>query len=49
MKPFFPVFLTVVVIVRNQSESLEDLLAHIGTRVGSLVSDYELVVVDNAS
>lgn len=49
MQPFFPVFLSVVVVVRNQSERLAELLAHAGACIGPLVSDYELIVIDNAS
>ncbi len=46
---FFPVFLTVVLVVRNQSMRLEKMLSDAGGHVSSLVSDYELVIVDNAS
>jgi polyisoprenyl-phosphate glycosyltransferase len=49
VQPFFPIFLTVVIVVRNQSERLSDVLARAGDCIGPLVSDYELVVVDNAS
>ncbi|MCK9987696.1 MAG: polyisoprenyl-phosphate glycosyltransferase, partial [Azoarcus sp.] len=46
---FFPVFLSVVLVVRNQGARLEDLLASAVHSVSTLVSDYEIVVVDNAS
>lgn len=46
---FFPVFLSIVVVVRNQENRLEEMLRGIGGRVSGLVSDYELVVVDNSS
>jgi polyisoprenyl-phosphate glycosyltransferase len=46
---FFPVFLTVVFVVRNQSTRLEKMLSDASGHVSSLVSDYELVIVDNAS
>ncbi len=46
---FFPVFLSVVLVVRNQSASMEKMLSDVGGRIGSFVSDYEIVVVDNAS
>lgn len=46
---FFPVFLSVVLVVRNQSSALESLLAEVAQRISGLVSDYELIVVDNAS
>lgn len=46
---YFPVFLTVVLVVRDQSADLEQLLNDVADGLMSLVSDYELVVVDNAS
>lgn len=49
MQPVFPVFLSVVIVVRNQCDRLADLLADAGACIRPLVSDYELVVVDNAS
>jgi polyisoprenyl-phosphate glycosyltransferase len=46
---FFPVFLSVVVVIRNQSADLERLLSEVASAFSSRVSDYELIVVDNAS
>jgi glycosyltransferase involved in cell wall biosynthesis len=46
---FFPVFLSVVYVVRNQSEHIEAMVANAVERIGPIVSDYELIVVDNAS
>lgn len=46
---FFPVFLTVVFVVRNQSERLEKLLTEAADELAAITSDYELVIVDNAS
>ena len=46
---FFPVFLSVVFVVRNQSAHLEELLSAAATGITSFVSDYELIIVDNAS
>lgn len=46
---FFPVFLSVVLVVRNQGARIEDILASAVGSVSTLVSDYEIVVVDNAS
>ena len=46
---FFPVFLSVVLVVRNQSGNIEKILSDAATRISSLVSDYELIIVDNAS
>lgn len=45
----FPVFLSVVFVVRDQSSQIESLLAEAVVHVSSLVSDYELVIIDNAS
>jgi glycosyltransferase involved in cell wall biosynthesis len=45
----FPCFLSVVFVVRNHSQHLESLLAEATHVVASLVRDYELVIVDNAS
>lgn len=46
---FFPVFLSVVYVVRNQSNQLENILSDAAGCIAALVSDYELIVVDNAS
>lgn len=46
---FFPVFLSVVFVVRNQSAHLENMLITAAAEISTLVSDYELIVVDNAS
>jgi len=46
---FFPVFLSVVFVVRNQSAHIEELLSHAAAGISSFVSDYELIIVDNAS
>lgn len=45
----FPVFLSVAVVVRNESSQLEALLEDATRRIATLVSDYELIIVDNAS
>lgn len=47
--PFFPCFLSVVFVVRNQSETIEDILSDAAAVISHIVSDYELIVVDNAS
>ena len=44
-----PVFLSVVFVVRNQSDWMEEMLADAAQHIAPLVSDYELIVVDNAS
>lgn len=46
---FFPVFLSVVFVVRNQSDHIEKVLSDAANGISSLVSDYELIIVDNAS
>lgn len=46
---FFPIFLSVVFVVRNQSDHIEKILSDAATGISSLVSDYELIIVDNAS
>ncbi|WP_250440096.1 MULTISPECIES: glycosyltransferase [unclassified Caballeronia] len=45
----FPLFLSVVLLVRNQSARVESLVNEVATAVGGLVSDYELIIIDNAS
>ena len=45
----FPVFLSVVFVVRDQSENIEKILSDATTGISPLVSDYELIIVDNAS
>lgn len=46
---FFPVFLSVVMVVRNQAESLDRILSSAAKILPSMVSDWELIIVDNAS
>lgn len=46
---FFPIFLSVVVVLRNQSAHIKKILPEITRNLSCLVSDYELIVVDNAS
>lgn len=46
---FFPVFLSIVFVVRNQSDHIETILSDAAINISSLVSDYELIIVDNAS
>lgn len=47
--PFFPVFLSVVLVVRNHAAGLEKLLSDAAGGISPLVTDYELIIVDNAS
>lgn len=46
---FFPCFLSVVFVVRNQSAGIEKILSDAAAVIASIVGDYELIVVDNAS
>lgn len=46
---YFPVFLSVVLVVRNQAPQLEKTLKDAEAGLAELVSDYELIIVDNAS
>jgi len=46
---FYPVFLSVVFVVRNQSAHIESILLDAAVNISSFVSDYELIIVDNAS
>lgn len=46
---FFPVFLSVVYVVRNQGHQLESIIQSASEKLSSLVTDYELIIVDNAS
>lgn len=45
----FPLFLSIVVVVRNRADSLPAMLAGLGDAAARWVADYEIVVVDNAS
>lgn len=44
-----PVFLSVVLVVRNQAPLLLQLLREAESHIAPMVSDYELIVVDNGS
>ena len=46
---FYPLFLSVVCVVRNQSAIHRQIITEISAQVSPLVSDYELILVDNAS
>ncbi|VWC05395.1 glycosyl transferase [Burkholderia lata] len=45
----FPVFLSVVYVLRNQCGHLDSILRDATEQLTSLVSDHELIIVDNAS
>jgi len=44
-----PIFLSLVVVTRNQSGNLQKKLEEITNATCSIVSDYEIIVIDNAS
>jgi hypothetical protein len=46
---FFPIFLSVIYVFRNQAVELTDLLVEASESVAKLVMDHELIVIDNAS
>jgi hypothetical protein len=46
---FFPVFLSVVCVVRNQSKTQERIISELASAIAPLVSDHEIIIVDNAS
>ncbi|WP_440973093.1 glycosyltransferase [Pseudomonas koreensis] len=46
---FFPCFLSVVFVVRNQAENIESIVTQAADVISGVVSDYELIIVDNAS
>lgn len=46
---FFPAFLSVVYVVRNQCDQLEPIINRSSALLSEIVSDYELIIVDNAS
>lgn len=46
---FFPVFLSVVFVVRNRADHIENILSDAVNRISAQVRDYELIIVDNAS
>lgn len=46
---YFPIFLSVVIKTENNAEDIRAVLENATKKLSKLVSDYELVVVDNAS
>jgi hypothetical protein len=45
----FPIFLSVVYVVKNQESRLEQILRSASAHLSSMSSDHELIVVDNSS
>lgn len=46
---FYPVFLSVVIVIRNDAKNIEQMLREAGDVVTPIASEYEIIVVDNAS
>ena len=46
---YHPVFLSVVMVVRDQAHHIEQLVSDVLTNISCLAEDYELIVVDNGS
>jgi len=46
---FFPIFLSIVFVARNESTHIEKILSEIVSCIDALVADYEIIIVDNAS
>jgi len=44
-----PIFLSLVITIRNQADQIQPLLTEISWMLSELVSDHEIVIVDNAS
>lgn len=49
MKTQLPTFLSLVITIRNQADQIQPLLVEANLMLGALVSDHEIVIVDNAS
>jgi len=45
----YQIFLSVVFIVRNHSDYIEKMLSEAANQISGIVSDYEFIIVDNAS
>lgn len=46
---FYPCFLSLVFVVRNQAENLAGFVSEATAAISQIVSDYEIIIVDNAS
>lgn len=45
----FSVFLSIVCVFRNQANTQEKIISEISDAISSVVSDYEIIIIDNAS
>ncbi|VVP89461.1 putative glycosyltransferase [Pseudomonas fluorescens] len=46
---FFPCFISIVFVVRNQALDLESIITNATNVISDIVRDYEIIIVDNAS
>ena len=46
---YHPIFLSIVLVVKNQSSALQTLATQATNLIKPIVSDYELIIVDNSS
>ena len=46
---YYPIFLSVVFVIRNQADQIKNILLESTACLASLVNDYELIIIDNAS
>ena len=49
MSTQLPIFLSLVITIRNQADQIQPLLVEVSRMLSGLVSDHEIVIVDNAS
>lgn len=49
MSSALPVFFSLVIVIRNQEQQIKSILSDFSCLLSGLVSEYELVIVDNAS
>ena len=47
--PFFQIFFSLIIVVRNQSADIKKILQDATSSIGPLVNDYEIIIIDNAS
>lgn len=46
---FYPVFLSVVIVIHNQSQHIEYFIQSVSELISPILSDYEIIIIDNAS
>lgn len=45
----FPVFLSIIFVLRNRNDFLENVIKSVSEKISTIVDDYELIIIDNAS